>query len=37
MTDMRRDELNRKVCAWLSRDGIAAAMNEWQTCVECSE
>lgn len=31
MNGMRRDELNRKVCAWIVRGGIAAVMNVRQT------
>ena len=27
MNDMRRNELNRKVCGWLVRGGIAVEMN----------
>lgn len=31
MNGMRRDELNRKVCAWIVRGGIDAVMNVRQT------
>ena len=31
MNGMLRDELNRKVCAWIVRGGIAAVMNARQT------